>query len=692
MWANRIQHVSKLTKESFNLKLELHHRRERQTALEGKLEAAEQKIKEYKAEQEEYLEINEQLVAELEKRDQAVEEAVGIIVGLEERIEQLMREREVVMNFDAEYKPTPSFALPDGDDIPSSPPTFDKALSRQGVTRMPSFLSEPSEGADALRSLYLPTGYTYSESTLPRLPEDVSVDGTERMETPDFSDLSQSSFVSVYGDKRESKGPDAPEGSPVRVHRKSESVEKWIQERPMAGSPPMIRNEGRKSQFLSINDVIESPLQRLEKLKSTLERNTSKVISTRQELDRSVVAQEPRKQRAGLLPVLTKTSFENQQGLPPTPDTISTSTLRHYKNSNDTLGHDSKGKTFLDSTSTIPIARSHAAYQTAALIRPRSAGETINSRREGHGWDTDTQDDFSSNASTFSAAAQTRLPQRAVTPDLFNFASFTASDSYPDFGRNMMFDHDDEPGLPRQTFARYNTLRQPVIADHPRSDDTERQVEYGSPPLDTSLRPYPPTRRSSLTHSTHLRKSQRSSSSTSSPIQQSLHQPTQTSTTTSTTSPPKKRTLTTRLFSKSQTTSSLPVDQCPITNTNTNPPSKEPRRPHTQLETYQNLGLGDSERGTATPPPIRRSRGEYPPVVYRPSSAGAQRLRRAGVFGGAGGREEVGDLGSGVSVRGERGSVGGGVGGGDGGRGGGEEVVQGRKKWFGIGRAGSLKR
>ena len=86
-----------MTKQNFNLKLELHHRRERQEALEKRLEAAEKRIEE----QAELQEVNEQLLAELEKRDQAVEEAVGIIVSLEEKVEKLMKEREIVKAFDA---------------------------------------------------------------------------------------------------------------------------------------------------------------------------------------------------------------------------------------------------------------------------------------------------------------------------------------------------------------------------------------------------------------------------------------------------------------------------------------------------------------------------------------------------------------------------------------------------------------
>src|SRR5690606_10916886 len=83
------QTVSTLHKQNFDLKLELYHRRERQTALEDRLEGV-------LREKEQVVQMNDTLIAELEKRDKAVEEAVAMIVLLESRVETLLKEREMV--------------------------------------------------------------------------------------------------------------------------------------------------------------------------------------------------------------------------------------------------------------------------------------------------------------------------------------------------------------------------------------------------------------------------------------------------------------------------------------------------------------------------------------------------------------------------------------------------------------------
>lgn len=615
-----LKHVSSLTKQNFNLKLELHHRRERQTALEARLDAAEKQIEE----QSELQEVNEQLLQELEKRDQAVEEAVGIIVTLEEKVERLMREREVVKNFDSQQNydsgyfrivhKDPSGALPNKGESPE-----------KSMARMPSFLSEQSEGAEALRSLYLPHSQSYNEANLPQLQEEAPSDGG--INSPRLSVLSESSFVSVYGKKDQS--PEAEDNDEAEVqnrHRASSSVEKWVSGRPSAtsaGTSTSLQNDARN--YLSMNKIMTSPLQRLEKLQETLEKNSLNAAAQLQ-LVRPTSIQPPRKKRDSLRRVITdKGSFDQQHALPPTPDTISTSTLRHYQNSHDTLGRDAGALTFLNSTSTFRTQASFNAHQAAIPIRPRSAGDTITSKREGHGWDTETQDEFSSDASVLSAE-QFRNSNRVPTPDLFSFSDFgrISDNRHADWDRDMMFSNAQPRPSAFNTTSNFNAMGI-NMPEHENSEDTLRGTlsglvaPQGTYNLDTFEQPGPPKRRASLTQPSKLRKPNQSSSNGSSGPSVAGTSP----------SPAKKQGLASRFFGRSDTSPSL------STNTFQRSSVRSPTNP---VRTQYFVDDDDSAR--ATPPPIMRNRASAGPR-QRPSSAGADsmrdnraNLRRASVFGG----------------------------------------------------------
>ena len=645
------------------------------------MEAAEKQI----AEQKELQEVNEQLLAELEKRDQAVEEAVGIIVNLEDKVERLMQDREVVRTFDAQCE---SGYFRESHEQSSSPPTFEKPLrprlDSKAVVRMPSFLSEQSEGAEALRSLYLPHNHSYSDATLPKLQEEA---GTDIPDSPRLSVLSVSSFLSVYGEKGLALGSAEAEevDLPQRRHRKSSSVEKWIDERPASIATPLkpARVDGiRKNGFLSINDVLESPLQRLEKLKHTLEKHNTSLVSTRI-LEQSRF-EEKRKSRELLRRGFTdKASFEHQQALPPTPDTISTSTLRHYQNSNDALCQqaDTNERTFLSSTSIFPVPNpSYNAYQSTISMRPRSAGETVTSRREGHGWDTETQEDLtetgslSSTASASAYSTQRQQPKRVMTPDLWTFNNLDDQDDPRDWGRDMMFNNDSATRLPAHTSRHYDQLRRSSMVNQPRSDDTviannrmvrynseQVQAPFGLSPIDTSPRPNLPDRRSSLTATVKLRKTNPSGTTASSPASKDRPQEGK-----------KSRLAIPRIFTRAETT--------PASN-----PSQQQRprdnggRSHSYFDggaTYE-----EEDMARATPPPIKRNRGPVIPA-YRPSSAGEGAARQNSNFGYDGtGDKDVNtkrrsvDLGS-TEVEDPSSGVGG---------------KNGGRKWLGFGRTGSLR-
>ncbi|APA09682.1 hypothetical protein SS1G_06146 [Sclerotinia sclerotiorum 1980 UF-70] len=554
--------VSTLHKQNFDLKLELFHRRQRQEALEAELEHLRSQIQD----QTEMQEVNEALLKELEKRDQAVEEAVGIICQLEAQIARLLQEREDVRSFETQYGDD-FYDHSNGTEMPSSPPNFDRDTSRtpkgkdtaQVIARMPSFLSEKSEGVEALRSLYLPNTNNYSDVVLPKLPEEGSESG---MASPSLSVLSESSFLSVYGEKSSAVNEDF-EASPPKQHRRtSSSVEKWIDERPASTMPmripsPSPNSSGRRSQFLSMNYVAASPLQRLEKLRSNLEKqynnSTSMRLKARSEKRDSI--QDIQRFNEGSLRLTTDgNGYETSQKLPPTPDTISTGTLRNYKNSDDTLNQRRQANedevTFLHNTSTFSVPpATYNPYQSTTSIRPRSAGETVTSRREGHGWDTETLEtdelDTLTNYSTDSAAEGTKIhpptrqPQSGnQTPEFFSFNTTSRErDTMRAWGVDGTYNDYPTTRVPsgsnsgsrasNSTARRYEILRALSQAEtHPKSDGTitsgyldrrpqsrvedrrerhfaGREIERSSTPLDEKTsKPPAPDRRSSLAAAT----------------------------------------------------------------------------------------------------------------------------------------------------------------------------------------------
>ncbi|KAG7294650.1 hypothetical protein NEMBOFW57_004727 [Staphylotrichum longicolle] len=179
------QTLSTLHKQNFDLKLELYHRRERQTALEDRLDKLEREAKERD-------ELNDSLVLELEKRDKAVEEAIGMILTLERRVEQLLLERKMVRQVETAGAAYPRIASPVTTPGPSNNPHLESSPFGEAKTpiRMPSFVSERSENTENLRSVYLGALAGESSLTLPRLPED----------TPDTARIDPSGQYHNIGD------------------------------------------------------------------------------------------------------------------------------------------------------------------------------------------------------------------------------------------------------------------------------------------------------------------------------------------------------------------------------------------------------------------------------------------------------------------------------------------------------------
>ncbi|ESZ90296.1 hypothetical protein SBOR_9325 [Sclerotinia borealis F-4128] len=551
--------VSTLHKQNFDLKLELFHRRQRQETLELELELANNQIQE----QAEMQEINEALLKELEKRDQAVEEAVTLVCELEAKVERLLQEREDVRSFDSQYgNDYIDYDHGHGIHIPSSPPTIDKDTMStprgkersKVIARMPSFLSEQSEGVEALRSLYLPSSSSYSDVALPKLPEEDSESG---MASPSLSVLSESSFLSIYGEKSPATNEDFDSPPPRQHRRTSSSVEKWIDERPASTMPmpipsPSSQYSGRRSQFLSMNYVAASPLQRLEKLRNNLEKqynNSTNLRLQSQSKKRDDIQDRQRLREGDRRHMADANGFDTSQILPPTPDTISTGTLRNYKNSDDTLNQRHQANedevTFLNITSTFSAPpTTYNPCQSTISMRPRSAGETVTSRREGHGWDTDTLETDELDTFTISSTESTKIhpPTRQPrggnqTPEFLSFNTTSRErDDSRIWGGDGVSNNCPTTRVPSGTNSnfrtssttaqRYEILRTaPQAETQPRSDDTitpgyserrpqsqvedhrerhtNREIERSSTPLDENTpRPSAPDRRSSLAAAT----------------------------------------------------------------------------------------------------------------------------------------------------------------------------------------------
>ncbi|KAK1951963.1 hypothetical protein LY78DRAFT_594605 [Colletotrichum sublineola] len=349
--------VSTLHKQNFDLKLELFHRRERQTTLEARIDVLE-------AEKAQVDDVNDRLLEELEKRDKAVQEAVQMIVNLEAQVSMLLKEREMVRQVDAAgMRALEALELRrDG----STPKPREADLARleadaKALNRMPSFLSDRTENTENLRKVYLSSrGSLLSLSRLATEGEDADTRRRNDMTSPSLSVLSESSFRSVYGEKEDVDraivaGADETSlnnGQSPRRRKPSCGSDQSRDRRPpttlSTRSSRISRSDsfGRvpgPGQFQSIRDIIDhtSPLQQLAKLDhGYLSRSPAQDQSPLAGREQSHKDAKHTK-RDALRKVATDTPVQRpgEQVLPPTPDTISTSTLRRFKTSNDTLSN-----------------------------------------------------------------------------------------------------------------------------------------------------------------------------------------------------------------------------------------------------------------------------------------------------------------------------------------------------------------
>jgi hypothetical protein len=466
--------ISDLTHQIWQSKLELSFRRDQQAALEKKIEVLEAGKKEAE-------ETNQRMVKEMEKRDKAIEEAVAMIVTLEARIEELTQERSRSRHIEAESVP----ALPTQETSLEIPSPRSKPLNvakleadAQILNRMPSFLSDRTENTENLRNVYL--GARGSVVSLSQVT-DAGLDndnGTHLgLASPSLSVLSESSFVSVYGRKGEHQRIPSKVDEPLSLNGPASDIDgvgirtasRTGSSNQRTGRSDSSRYQGQE-QFQSMGSVVGgSPLQRIENLDPSLsqKRHTLRLSDSSKNLHAASNAkgnQSPNRvktrqqKREEMRKVMTETpggASLHDHGLPPTPDTISSATLRRLKNSDDTLSRRQRGAdqqsqgSSLDLTSahdipvdgvplhsaTLPVQHYERALdshtrvslqQAASIPRPRSADETTVSNRRERRWSVDSEasgDSFESSLDIWLRAAGSRPKQVSgrASPDLFGF-------------------------------------------------------------------------------------------------------------------------------------------------------------------------------------------------------------------------------------------------------------------------------
>ena len=249
---NSRQFISKIKKENFDLKLELFHRRQRAEALEVKfahVEDLEKSNEELSRDNEEMQSINEDLLKELENRDLAIREAVGLICELESKLEKVVNaDRSSVRSGSAQGKSTPdqspsqAFArsgsaakiprtpsptalrpkpkarynevahgrVPESMPPPSKPSPKARPVPPK-QPRTPLFLQKKDPSTQALRNVYGTDGValksTHSLASMHRAHSNRTRNGqraradadNHTLPSPRFSELSEGDFESVYG-------------------------------------------------------------------------------------------------------------------------------------------------------------------------------------------------------------------------------------------------------------------------------------------------------------------------------------------------------------------------------------------------------------------------------------------------------------------------------------------------------------
>ncbi|RYP00260.1 hypothetical protein DL764_006559 [Monosporascus ibericus] len=358
--------ICTLHKQNFDLKLELYHRRQRQNALEEKVERLEAENAEVRA-------FRDKLAAAAEEKarhDNAIKEAVALIVRLESTVKELCREKGVARQVedDGSYRHSHDDEYDPHDDsgVALTPKVKGHELFQytdgvRSLERVPSFLSEQSEQTENLRSVVLGVRSSLAHT---RKVSESSVDASHTIAaaSPSVSILSESSFASIYGsrnrrnkDSTGTPGLDVTQFSVNSTPLKGKSKQGWANQKNVAANQAArdVSQGGvnLRTHAQSGNRVLDvtSPLQKLERLgkqfpaaldvpRPSTSCSTRGMPTTPPAWSTRPSHVNPRQDKRDTLHRVitngpTNKELANLHALPPTPDTATSSTLRRHKSS-----------------------------------------------------------------------------------------------------------------------------------------------------------------------------------------------------------------------------------------------------------------------------------------------------------------------------------------------------------------------
>lgn len=377
--------MDQLSKQNFDLKMELDHRRQQTLKLQQQIESMTELVERAQMvedEHKELLRINSQLVEELEKRDKAVEEAMDIICELEDKVAELDEKnnhtRPSTANADSGYAGTetqehePPSSPPELNAQPKTPhlrPAVQASTASQKLQGMlngqtparpkrePSILSQQKPSTHALRSVYLESAQKLHpvksfQSLLSR--QESRTEEDDILSSPRLSVLSESSFPSIYSPKHmspdrypwEDAVDETASGHGSQDHRRHDSIKRvsqWMTDRDIESATPSKSNNLSTPLADGVDDGVSTQAHRqpqdghYQSLNDALVSAATKSPDLLQET--SAVKQSatrPRKQRPSQQhrPTAFAGPIFGEPMLPPTPDSASTRMLRASRSSN----------------------------------------------------------------------------------------------------------------------------------------------------------------------------------------------------------------------------------------------------------------------------------------------------------------------------------------------------------------------
>ncbi|KAI1453147.1 hypothetical protein F4805DRAFT_385397 [Annulohypoxylon moriforme] len=422
-----VETLSTLHKQNFDLKVEVYHRRVKQAELEDRIDQLESErddmgniVTKFEAINEEKDRLIEKLegkqgkmIKDMVEMENAIMEAVRHIVELEGSIDEMKREREMVrqVETDGAYRHLASNGRSNTGSTtavaPSNSTNLDIPLmvgEAGGLGRVPSFLSEHSHQTENLRNAVL-KGRS-SVMHLRKVSESsASPSEINRIASPSFSVLSESSFVSIYGPKEARDKESSRSSNPV-VGMDGSHVDR---------SPtPTLKNANQEShgggarlsaRMQSLNNVLDttSPLQKIARLEGQTVAGDDASRQLMPNRSRGIVTPTParpsanppqqgrtkQEKREALQKVLTNypthRDFSNPQAFPPTPDTVSSSTLRKHQNLTGSQDSLSRPTGIIPGEGLVPVherigAARETSYQTS--YNPQAPATSFSSRRQ----------------------------------------------------------------------------------------------------------------------------------------------------------------------------------------------------------------------------------------------------------------------------------------------------------------------